>query len=225
MTDPARGLTSGVYTVTPHANVRQAAELMHAQGVGDVIVVEHLRPVGILTDRDIVIRVAAAGLNPRDVSVQEVMSSPLITAVEEGEVADAIALMQRHGIRRLPILDQEGRLCSILTLDDLLMLGIGQQQLGDIIRRQLRGIQPESRPAEATSASHEVRRPTAAAIATIARAGVAPPLGKHKTWLSPATHRILRRNRQWFILVAVLSLLAAAIALILGYVLTPAYLE
>lgn len=210
--DPTAGLASGVFTVTAHATVRQAAELMHAHGVGDVIVMDNHRPVGILTDRDIVIRVAATGLNPRRVSVQDVMSSPLITAPAENEVSEAVALMRRHGIRRLPILDREGRLCSILTLDDLIMLGVADQQLGDIVRHQLKRGQTATVHIDARSADTEKEA---------AFAGVAPPLGRSKTWVSPATHRLFRRNRHWFFLVGMLSLLAAAAAWILTYFLTP----
>jgi len=180
------GLTPTVYTVTPETVVWKAAELMRKRGVGDVIVVEDLKPVGILTDRDIVMRVTAAGLDPANVPVRNVMSSPLITVSRETEVSEGIAMMGRHGIRRLPIVDKEGRLASILTLDDILLLQLDDaQDVRDIIQRQLgageimQGPVKEARPGEWSPGSSTLSGP----VASIARATVAPPIITESHWL------------------------------------------
>lgn len=111
---------------------------MRQRRVGDVVVVEDMKPVGILTDRDIMVRVTAAGLDPFATVVRKVMSSPPVTVTRDAEVREGIALMTAHGIRRLLIVNDDGRLTSILTLDDILLLHLsGHETVADMIRRQL----------------------------------------------------------------------------------------
>jgi CBS domain-containing protein len=101
-----------------------AAKRMRMFHVGDVVVVENRGncrvPVGILTDRDIVLSIVAS--DPGHLSyllVSDAMSSELATAVEGTNVSDAIRLMRERGIRRLPIVDRDGGLVGILTFDDI----------------------------------------------------------------------------------------------------------
>jgi CBS domain-containing protein len=152
-------LPTTIYTVAPDALVSDAASLMMSQGVGDVIVAEDLRPLGILTDRDLVVRVMASALDPGTTRVREVMTSPVVTITCNHELAGAIALMDRHGIRRLPIVDDEGRLASILTLDDIQMLGLSAQpEIVGVIRRQLRP-QQEAETVQAQPGAPPVEQP------------------------------------------------------------------
>jgi CBS domain-containing protein len=102
-----------------------AAKRMRMFHVGDVVVVENRGgkrvPVGILTDRDIVLSVVAS--DPSHISsllVSDAMSSELVTAREDMCFADALKLMQERGVRRLPVVDGEGTLVGILTLDDVM---------------------------------------------------------------------------------------------------------
>lgn len=141
-----------VYTVTPDALVDDVATLMVTHGIGDAIVVEEGKPVGILTDRDLVTRVMAAGLNGTTLLARDIMSAPPVTVPRNEEVSTAIALMSHHGIRRLPIIDEAGKLVSILTLDDIIMLSLnGQPELSNIVRRQLRlGDAPRHYPRSCT---------------------------------------------------------------------------
>jgi CBS domain-containing protein len=165
------GLTPQVYTVTPEATVWEAAELMRRRGVGDLVVVEDLKPVGILTDRDIVLRVTAAGLSPLDVAVQEIMSAPPVTAPREMEIGEGIALMARHGIRRLPIVDEDGKLASILTLDDILLLQLDDaREVRNIVQRQL---SLGDAPASPLRSEPPIR--LSRSIGSMARAAVIPP--------------------------------------------------
>jgi CBS domain-containing protein len=223
MTDQKPTVPSTVYTVTPHASVREAAALMWTYGVGDVVVVEDYRPVGILTDRDVVLRVTAQGADPNDVPVQAVMTTPAIVMAEDEELSKAIALMQSHGIRRLPIVGKDGRLRSILSVDDLLFLGISQSQFREIIRTQLR---KPSRAPDATEWADGGRRlgegqgPALGSIHRVAHAVVAPPLGRARKDRHDRFNRILRRNR-WVWVVGILSIAAALMALVVAYVLTP----
>lgn len=112
--------------------VVDAAKRMRTSHVGDLVVVEirngrHV-PVGIVTDRDIVI--AAVAGDPEHINylvVGEVMTPDVVTAVEQDSIEEALRKMQEHGIRRLPIVDAAGTLVGILTLDDILRYLTAQQ--------------------------------------------------------------------------------------------------
>jgi CBS domain-containing protein len=105
-------------------NAVEAAKLMRQYHVGDVVVVmdkdDKKIPVGILTDRDIVIELVAEQVDPESVSVGDVMSDHLITISESDELLDTIEQMRSKGVRRAPVVSKEGELVGILTLDDLL---------------------------------------------------------------------------------------------------------
>lgn len=220
-----QGLTMTVYTVTPDTLAGDVATLMVTQGVGDVIVVEEGKPVGILTDRDLVARVMAAGLDGKNVLVHDIMSTPLVTIPRNEEVGIAIALMSHHGIRRLPILDEAGKLVSILTLDDLLMLGLdGQPELSNIVRRQLRlGKEPLPSPtelqrAETEGSSRPATLPLSSTVERIARSSVVVPI--QRGYLRPLrnTPRAwFSRNRFWIVIVLLFSLLGTLAALATRY--------
>lgn len=107
-------------------SVQNAAGLMRDNHVGDVIVVEHRGgkhlPVGILTDRDIVIEILAENVNPEDVTVKDVMSSELISVNEDDHVIETIEKMRDRGIRRVPVVNNDGGLEGILAVDDAIEL-------------------------------------------------------------------------------------------------------
>jgi CBS domain-containing protein len=126
--------------------VIDAAKRMRIAHVGDLVVVEPRNgrqfPIGIVTDRDIVIS-AVAG-NPEHLHcllLSDLMSSDLITAYEHETVGAALERMREHGVRRLPIVDHDGALVGILTLDDVLRHLTNQQ--GDLVRLVSRGRQHE----------------------------------------------------------------------------------
>ncbi len=147
---PPRGLPAVVYTVPPETTVFEVAHVMASEGAGDVLVAWDQKPVGILTDRDLVVRVLACGANPNTLLVWEVMSKPLVLASDTQDIGAAVDLMVRHGIRRLPIVDDAGRLESILTLDDILLLGLdGRPHLRAIIQGQLESKKAGMKPAAA----------------------------------------------------------------------------
>ena len=111
----------------------EAARLMREKHVGDVVVVEERAgerfPVGILTDRDIVVQLVAAGIALDAVSIGDAMSFELATAREEDGLLDTIRQMQLKGVRRLPVVDAHGALVGILSVDDVLEL-ISEQLSG-----------------------------------------------------------------------------------------------
>lgn len=106
-------------------SLREAARLMREHHVGALVVIDSkdggTRPVGMITDRDIVIEVvAASGADPDSLSVGEVMSGELATVAEDLGVFEAVEMMSDRAVRRLPVVTEDGRLIGIITLDDLL---------------------------------------------------------------------------------------------------------
>ncbi|NNM82297.1 MAG: CBS domain-containing protein [Burkholderiales bacterium] len=114
----------------------EVARLMRRHHVGDVVVVDEIEgrkiPVGIVTDRDLVVEIMAMGILPEALSAGEIMSDGLATIGEERGVFEAIGYMRSLGVRRLPVVDEKGALIGILTLDDLLELLA--EELSDIAR-------------------------------------------------------------------------------------------
>ena len=114
-----------VVTVNPTDYVVNAAMLMAKKSVGSVVVVRNKKPVGILTDRDIAIRVVAKELNYKNTKVEDVMTKNIITGKDGQRAAELAKVMHDHGIRRVPTVNKKGELTGIITLDDLLyMIGI-----------------------------------------------------------------------------------------------------
>jgi CBS domain-containing protein len=111
-------MTAQVVTATPASTITEIARMMARIESGAVPVVEDDKVVGLITDRDIVIRVIAEGLG-LDRPVSEVMSEDVQTCTEDDNVADAAAKMGSHQIRRLVVLNERGRLTGILSLGDI----------------------------------------------------------------------------------------------------------
>jgi len=103
--------------------IAEAARLMRQHHTGDLIVIDETdgtrEPIGMITDRDIVMEVIAKGHDPDRTQVSGVMASPVVVASASENVATAIERMRTHGVRRLPIVDDSGAAFGILTLDDL----------------------------------------------------------------------------------------------------------
>jgi len=112
-------MTRRVESVDPDATLQEAAAKMKALDVGSLPVCEHDRPVGMITDRDITVRATAEGEGPTNVCVRDVMTPEVISCGEDTLVENAALLMQERQIRRLPVLDRDGRLAGIVSLGDL----------------------------------------------------------------------------------------------------------
>ncbi|HNB02165.1 MAG TPA: CBS domain-containing protein, partial [Nitrosomonas sp.] len=106
--------------------IAEAAKLMRDQHVGSVLIVDEQDgkrvPVGIVTDRDLVVEVIAPELDADAITVGDIMMTGFAVVKEETGVFEAIQYMRIKGIRRLPVVDAEERLIGIVTLDDLLIL-------------------------------------------------------------------------------------------------------
>ena len=100
-----------------------AATMMRERHVGNLVVVENTqgerKPIGVLTDRDLVIAVVAAGLSAETLVVADVMSKPVYCCSGTQSVFDAIAIMREQGVRRLPVLNETGELFGIIAADDI----------------------------------------------------------------------------------------------------------
>ena len=113
-------------TISPHAKVAAAAQLMRDKHVGYLIVIEPdfagatQRAIGVLTDRDIVVDVVARGADPRHAAVRDVMSPNPVTIAMTEPVFAAAQEMRRLGVRRLPVVGSLGELRGVLSLDDVL---------------------------------------------------------------------------------------------------------
>jgi CBS domain-containing protein len=110
-------------TATRGETVREAAKRMDAQGVGSLVVVDDARrPIGMLTDRDVVVRVIRQHLSPDTTTVGEVMQRELSKLREGAPLVSALRRMRSDGVRRLPVVDAEGSLVGIIAADDVLQL-------------------------------------------------------------------------------------------------------
>jgi len=112
--------------ITRENSIAEAARVMRDHHVGDLIVVDEQtglrKPIGILTDRDLVVEVLAKEINLNAVTVGDVMSSDLITARDTDGLYETIQRMRARGIRRVPVVDDNGSLAGIVAADDLLDL-------------------------------------------------------------------------------------------------------
>ncbi|HUW27982.1 MAG TPA: CBS domain-containing protein [Sulfuriferula sp.] len=115
-----------VIVVAQETTIGEAAQLMRQHHVGDVVVVTEeggrRKPVGIVTDRDVVVEVVATGLDPAVLTVGDIMVPDLATVPEQTGVFEAIRYMRDQGVRRMPVVGEDGSLIGILALDDLLEL-------------------------------------------------------------------------------------------------------
>ncbi|MBV9492087.1 MAG: CBS domain-containing protein [Verrucomicrobia bacterium] len=112
-------MTTQVEVVRPDTSIVEAAGKMRSQDVGSLPVVEGQRLVGVITDRDITIRVTAEGRDPKSTTVRECLSPDPASAFEDQDVDDAVQLMQQKQIRRLPVLNRDQQLVGIVALADL----------------------------------------------------------------------------------------------------------
>jgi CBS domain-containing protein len=116
--------------------LQEVARMMVACDCGEIPVVERVagkKPVGVVTDRDIVCRAVAEGRNPLTLSAGDAMSSPAVTA-REGDHLDAVkGLMETHQIRRVPVVDQNGEICGIVSLADIARHD-SRKQAGEVVR-------------------------------------------------------------------------------------------
>src|SRR5215510_3577274 len=109
-----------VVAITPDATVLEAAKLMQSKHIGCLVVIDESRPIGILTDRDIVLKVVASKQKPAKTAVKDIMTTNPTMVNINYDLLDAVRLMRNRGVRRLPVVDEHRHLLGIITMDDLL---------------------------------------------------------------------------------------------------------
>ena len=134
----AQHCTRDVVVAQRNETLEQAAQRMRDFHVGDLIVVDNLEartPVGVLTDRDIVVGpVAQAIERVSSLRISDVMTTPVITVHESDSLDSALTQMERHGVRRLPVVDRAGCLTGVLAADDV--IGHVTAELGKLVSLQ-----------------------------------------------------------------------------------------
>lgn len=126
-------MTPGVVAVRPDASLVEAAQLMRTQNIGDVVVADGQRVVGVLTDRDITVRAVADGMDPMGVSAGSVCTPDPLTLGPDDRVSTAVAVMREQAVRRIPVVEN-GLPVGMVSLGDLAEAQDPESALADISR-------------------------------------------------------------------------------------------
>ncbi len=123
-------------------SAQAAAALMREHHVGDVVLVEDrggvTTPLGIVTDRDLVLEVMVPGVDAASLAARDLVTAPLVTVREDQGLFDALELMRARGVRRLPVVNGKGALLGILAVDDLVgLMGEMLSRLSSVVARQV----------------------------------------------------------------------------------------
>ena len=120
-------ISKRIASLPPQATAAEAAKLMREEDVGAVVVLSsEKKPLGIFTDRDLVLRVVALGRNPAQVKLEEVMSSNPFTVWARDPVMLVARRMADKGVRRLPVVNEGGMVIGVVSVDDLLTVLISE---------------------------------------------------------------------------------------------------
>jgi CBS domain-containing protein len=129
-------MTNNPVCCEPDTPLRQVAQLMVAHDCGEIPVLDDSRvrhPIGVITDRDIVTRTVAEGRNPLELSARECMTTTVVTITPDRSVNDCCELMERHQIRRVPVVDAQGALCGIVSQADIARR-VSERAAGEVVR-------------------------------------------------------------------------------------------
>jgi CBS domain-containing protein len=128
-------MTTSVECVRPETTLQEAAAKMKSLNVGSLPVCEGDRPIGIVTDRDIVVRAIAEGRDPRTARVPEVMTAEVVSVPETADVKDAARLMKDRQIRRIVVIDPNKRVVGIVSLGDIAVDAHDDKMSGDVLEK------------------------------------------------------------------------------------------
>jgi CBS domain-containing protein len=127
-------MTSKLCSIDADKPVAYAAKMMRDEDVGMAPIVEGDRLVGVLTDRDVAVRVVAEGRDPEQVKVTEVASRDLVTLDPQQDLDEALRLMARHQVRRLPVVEEDGRLVGVVAQADVAQHA-EERQTGEVVEQ------------------------------------------------------------------------------------------
>jgi len=125
-------MTAGPCALAPDASAMDAARIMRDNDIGDVVVVEDDRLRGIVTDRDIVMRVLAEERDPASIRLGDFCSRELTTIAPDASVGEAVRLIREKAIRRLPVVEDGGHVVGIVSIGDIAVARDAKSALGDI---------------------------------------------------------------------------------------------
>jgi CBS domain-containing protein len=128
-------MTREVEVIGPEATLQETAAWMDACGIGFLPVCDNDRLVGVLTDRDIAVRAVAAGSDPKDTRVRDVMTPDVVYTFEEQDVVQAARMIEENQIRRLIVLNSDRRLVGVVSLDDLATSARDKKLAGIVLER------------------------------------------------------------------------------------------
>ena len=123
-----------VITVRPDMKIRDAVELMNKNEIGCLVVTRKGKPVGIMTERDVLKKIVCQCKDPKQVRVSEIMSKPLIVGKVDMDLAEAAGLMLKRNVKKLPIVDAE-KLVGLITLTDVVRVNHVKHRLVKIIKQ------------------------------------------------------------------------------------------
>lgn len=123
-------MTRTVVTATPDMSAAEAGKKMVENRVGNILIVEEGRPVGIVTESDMVAKVISKNVKPGSIKLEQLMSQPLITTKSSDDINDAVLVMAQKKIRRLPVID-DGELVGIITDADVIQASSEINQILD----------------------------------------------------------------------------------------------
>lgn len=131
-----------VIVTAQDASITEAAELMRLHHVGDLVVVKNQQgktfPIGIITDRDLVIEIIALKIDPEAITVKDVMRTDVVTVNEDESLLDVLETMQEKGVRRIVVVDNEGELQGLLSADDAIeLIAEAMNDLTRLVRREM----------------------------------------------------------------------------------------
>ncbi len=136
-------MTTKPSVVSPDTSVEEAAKIMAKEGIGSLVVCQNGELVGIITEKDFVERVVAKGLNVGDLKVKDIMTKKVYTASPDDDLIDAIRLMARMNVKRLPVVN-EGKFVGFVTAKDILAI---QPDLLELLTQRFKLRELERKPA------------------------------------------------------------------------------
>lgn len=142
----AEVMSRGIELVAPTASVQDAAVRMAEDDVGAVLVGTSEQVAGILTDRDIILRLVVEGRSPAAVQVQEIMSAPIVSCQAADTLETAFQAMAERQIRRLVVIDEDGAMIGIVTLGDLARVMRHPDQIPELLRDAAEPHRRKTRP-------------------------------------------------------------------------------
>ena len=125
-------MTRDPKSVAPSTTVAEAAKMMRDEDVGALPVVENGKLTGMVTDRDIAVRTVAEGKDPQSTKVADVCSGDLVTIDPHQDLDEALRLMAHHQVRRLPVVEEDGRLVGVVAQADVATQG-NDHQTGQVV--------------------------------------------------------------------------------------------